>query len=183
MRTRLFVLAASVTSLGVAALSLATGGCGETEPEATTTAADASADVTDSGKKDVVTVEEDASPCDTSADFTKQIPDASIADGASTTGVCVGCAVKNCKKYIDECNQNCECQDLAADALECYATSGGDIVGCLGKFANASPSKQTQQTGIGLFTCLNGSCKDECQTEALNPDAGDGGDADADSGS
>lgn len=180
MRTRLFVLAASVTSLAAAAV---VQGCGDTEETpATTSSADASADVTDSGKKDVVTVEEDSSTCDTSADFTKQIPDASIADGASTTGACVGCAVKNCKKYIDECNQNCECQGLAADALECYATSGGDIVGCLGKFANASPSKQTQQTGIGLFTCLNGSCKDECQTEALNPDAGDAG-ADADSGS
>jgi hypothetical protein len=179
MRTRLFVLAASVTSLAAALIAQ---GCGETE-ETAVPSTDAGTDVTDSGKKETAPpVEEDASPCDTSADFTKEIPDAAIADGASTTGLCVGCAQKNCKKYIDDCNANCECQGLAADALECYAKSSGDIVGCLGKFANSSPSKQTQQTGIGLFTCLNGNCKDECQTEALNPDAGDagdGGDADA----
>lgn len=174
MRTRLYVLAGSVFSLAAAAVAQ---GCGDTETT-DTPSADAGADVTDSGKKDVVVpVEEDASPCDTSADFTTEIPDAAIADGASTTGICVGCAQKNCQKYIDDCNANCECQGLAAEALECYATSSGDIVGCLGKFASASPSKATQQTGIGLFSCLNGSCKDECQTEALNPDAGDAGDA------
>lgn len=179
MRTRFFVLAASVTSLVAAALGLAIGGCGETEE--TPAPVDAGSDVVDSGKKETAPpVEEDASPCDTSADFSKQIPDAAIADGASTTGICVGCAQKNCKKYIDDCNKNCECQGLAAEALECYAKSGGDIVGCLGKFANSSPSKETQQTGVGLFTCLNGSCKDECQTAAFDPDAGDaGGDADA----
>lgn len=176
MRTRFFVLAASVTSIAAAAVAQ---GCGETET--TSTPADAGIDVADSGRKEAAPpIEEDASPCDTTADFTKQIPDAAIADGASTTGICVACAQKNCKQYIDDCNKNCECQGLAADALECYAKSSGDLVGCLGKFASSTPSKQTQQTGVGLFTCLNGSCKDECQTEALNPDAGDAGDAAAD---
>lgn len=172
MRTRFFVLAASVTSLAAAAVAQ---GC-SSDPE-TTPAVDAGADVTDSGKKDVVIpVEDDASPCDTSADLAKDIQDAAIADGASTTGICVGCAQKSCAKYIEACNKNCECQGLAGKALECYAKSGGDIVGCLGQFASANPSKETQQTGIGLFSCLSASCKDECQTDALTPDGGDAGD-------
>jgi hypothetical protein len=176
MRTRIVFLAASLTSIVAAFIAQ---GCGETETAVGPD--DAGTDVIDAARRDApVVLEEDAATCDTSADFTNEIPDASIADGASTTGICVGCAKDNCKKYIDDCNANCQCQGLAGQALECYAKTSGDIVGCLGQFANAKPSKQTQQTGTGLFSCIESNCKTECQTEALNPDGGDPGDAGAD---
>ena len=178
MRTRLFFLAASVTSLAAAAVAQ---GCGETET--TTTAVDAGSDVADTGpKKDATPPAEDAEPpCDTTQDFSKDIPDAEIADGASTSGICVGCAYDNCKASIDDCNANCECQELAGKALECY-TKTGNAIGCAGQFATAKVSKETQQTGIALFSCINSNCKQECQTEQFDAggdsgpkDAGDGG--------
>jgi hypothetical protein len=176
MRTRLFFLAASVTSIAAAAVAQ---GCGETET--TTTPGDAGTDaVADTGpKKDATPPAEDAEPpCDTTADFSKDIPDAEIADGASTTGICVACAKANCKKFIDDCNKNCQCQELAGDALECYAKTA-NIIGCAGQFASSSITKETKQTGLGLFSCLNDECKDECQTEQFADGGPDGGIKDA----
>ena len=179
MRTRFFFLAASVTSIAAAAVAQ---GCGETE--ATPGAGDAGADVAaDTGpKKDATPPAEDAEPpCDTTQDFSKDIPDAEIADGASTTGICVGCAQTNCKKFIDECNENCQCQELAGEALECYAKTA-NIVGCAGQFASSKISKETQTTAFGLFSCLNDSCKDECATEQFADGGPDGGPKDAGDG-
>lgn len=176
MRTRLFFLAASVTSIAAAAVAQ---GCGETET--TTTPSDAGADVADVVRKDSTPPAEDAeAPCDTTKDFTKDIPDAEIADGASTSGLCIGCAYDNCKESIDECQQNCECQELAGKALECY-TKTGNAIGCAGQFASAKVSDETQQTGIALFSCINSSCKEECQTQQFQ-DAGDSGPKDAGDG-
>jgi hypothetical protein len=174
MRTRLFFLAASVTSIAAASLAQ---GCGETET--TTTPGDAGADVVDSGKRDATLPAEDAEPpCDTTQDFSKDIPDAEIADGASTSGICVGCAYDNCKESIDDCNANCECQELAGKALECY-TKTGNAIGCAGQFATAKVDEKTQQTGFALFSCINTSCKDECQTQQFQDAGGDGGIKDA----
>ena len=111
----------------------------------------------------------DASPCDTSADFTESIPDASIADGASTTGICLGCAKTNCSAQIDACNKDCPCQGVADDALDCYSKSGGDPLACAGEFGNVPP--KTQQIGIQLFGCIQRSCKKECAADSF--DAGD----------
>jgi hypothetical protein len=168
MRTRFFFLAASVTSIAAAAVAQ---GCGETET--TTTPGDAGSDVaTDTGaRKDSAPPAEDAEPpCDTTKDFANDIPDAEIGDGASTTGLCVGCAQTNCKKFIDECNKNCQCQELAGEALECYAKTA-NIIGCAGQFASSKITKETQTTAFGLFSCLDEACKDECQTEQF-ADAG-----------
>lgn len=180
MRTRFFLLAASVTSLAAAAVAQ---GCGETET--TTTPTDAGADTSaDTGPKrdSAPPIEEDAATCDTSQDFSRDIPDADIGDGASTTGLCVTCAQANCKKFIDDCNKNCQCQELAGEALECYAKTA-NIIGCAGQFASSKISDETKTTAFGLFSCLNDECKDECQTEqfadggpdAGPKDAGDGG--------
>lgn len=178
MRTRLFFLAASVTSIAAAAVAQ---GCGETET--TTSPVDAGADVVaDTGpKKDSAPVEEDAATCDTSQDFSKDIPDAEIADGASTTGLCVTCAQANCKKFIEDCNKNCQCQELAGDALECYAKTS-NIIGCAGQFASSKITKETQTTAFGLFSCLDEECKQECQTEQFGDGGPDGGPKDAGDG-
>lgn len=179
MRTRFFFLAASVTSIAAASVAQ---GCGETET--TTSNGDAGADVaTDTGpKRDSAPPAEDAEPpCDTSEDFSKDIPDAEIADGASTTGICVGCAQKNCKSFIDDCNANCQCQELAGKALECYAKTA-NIIGCAGQFASGSITDETKTTAFGLFSCLNEECKDECQTEQFGDGGPDGGIKDAGDG-
>lgn len=158
--------------LGVSVALAATGGAlqacsGDTE---STPAADAGPDVVDSGPKDTgADVAVDSSPCDTSQDFTARIPDASIADGASTTGVCMGCVNANCKSAVDKCNKDCTCAGLADDALECYATSQ-DALKCGGPFFNAPSS--TQKIGIELFGCVNNSCKTECAVDAFIQDAG-----------
>lgn len=178
MRTRFFFLAASVTSIAAAAVAQ---GCGETET--TTSPGDAGADVaTDTGKRDSAPPAEDAEPpCDTSEDFSKDIPDAEIGDGASTTGICVGCAQKNCKTFIDDCNANCQCQELAGKALECYAKTA-NIIGCAGQFASGSITDETRTTAFGLFSCLNEGCKDECQTEQFADAGSDSGPKDAGDG-
>lgn len=175
MRTRFFFLAASVTSIAAAAVAQ---GCGETETTSTPT--DGGADVAaDTGRRDSAPpVEDDAAPCDTTKDFTKDIPDAEIADGASTTGLCVACANANCKQFIDECNKNCQCQELAGEALECYAKTA-NIVGCAGQFASSKITDETKATAFSLFSCLNEECKEECQTEQFNDAGSDGGPKDA----
>lgn len=177
MRTRLFFLAASVTTLAAAAVA---EGCGDTETPATASDAgvEAAADTGAPKKDSSIPVEDAEPPCDTTKDFTNDIPDASIADGASTTGICVACAQDNCQKFIDDCNANCQCQELAGEALECYAKTA-NIVGCAGQFASSKITKQTQNTALGLFSCIDEKCKDECQTEQF-ADAGTDAASDAD---
>jgi hypothetical protein len=178
MRTRLFLLAASVTSLAAAALAQ---GCGETET--TTSPADGGAtDATTDVRREAAPIDEEdgAPPCDTTKDFTKEIPDADLGDGASSTGVCMACTKDNCQKYIDDCTKNCECQGIAAEALECYAKNSGDIIKCVGNLPS-NTSKQTQATGFALFQCMSDNCKDECQTEQFN-DGGADAAKDADAG-
>ena len=123
------------------------------------------------------------------ADFTAEIPDASIADGASTTGICLECAKKTCPTQIGECTQNCDCQELAVGALDCFLKNSTksqlELFGiCGGKFGGVNPA--TQQLGFGLLTCINGGCKTECATDSFQTkdagkdaagDAGDAGDA------
>jgi hypothetical protein len=173
MRTRFFFLAASVTSIAAAAVAQ---GCGETETTSTPADGGAADAVADTGpKKDSAPAAEDAEPpCDTTKDFTKEIPDADLADGASSTGVCMACAKANCKKYIDDCTENCECQGLAAEALECYAKNGGDILKCIGSFPT-NVKQETQSTGFALFQCLSAECEEPCQTKQFQ----DGGIKDA----
>lgn len=168
MRTRLFLLAASVTSLAAAAI---TQGCGDTS-DTTPASTDAGNDVTQAPKKDATPpadADDDAATCDTSADLTKDIPDADMADGASTTGICMGCAKANCDQYIKQCEKNCECQTVVGKALDCYTKNTDNPFKCAGGIIGASD--ETQQIGKDLLFCVQGSCQKECPT----PDFGDGG--------
>jgi hypothetical protein len=174
MRTRTFALALSVISLAAAGVLQACGG----DSSSNDAPVDAGRDVADTGRPDTGPLEEeDAATCDLSADLTKQIVDASIADGASTMGICVGCAKAKCGEPIDDCNKNCQCQELTAAALDCYGRTG-NVLACAGPFAGAGVSKETQQTAFELIGCIQSSCKEECATEEFNPqDAGPDGDA------
>ena len=120
-------------------------------------------------------VKDSAPPCDPTADFLKDIPDASIADGATTTGVCLGCAKTKCKTEIADCAKDCACQDIAGKALDCYA-KGQAILKCAGQFASVPAA--TRNIGLALFGCVNNECTDRVRDVACVP-TGRGVDADA----
>jgi hypothetical protein len=165
MRVRFFFLAVSVSLVASAAGMQACGGTEESSPQASNgdagqeAAAPADAAKPDTGAPDTGV---DSSPCDTNADFTANIPDAAIADGASSTGLCVACAQANCADDISDCNHLCECQGLMDDALDCYAKNPGNPIACAGPFLGAS--KETQSIGASIIGCLQKNCEAECPT-------------------
>jgi hypothetical protein len=178
MRIRFFL---TVVSASLFAAGFAVQACGSTTNDAPA-AADSGADVFEaSTPKDtsVADVAADTAPaCDPNKDILSGIMDASIADGASSVGLCLGCAKSKCSMEIDSCKMDCDCQGLAGTALECFAMAGGvqsKEFACVGPFAGAP--KATQNIGIALAGCVQQSCADECQTQQFM-DAG----ADAEGG-
>ena len=155
--------------------------CGSTEDASSPADAGTDAVVTETGPADTGAKDggsDSQTPCDTSKDFLADVPDADIADGASSSGVCLGCLQKNCKASLDMCNVDCNCRSVVSGALDCY-TKGGDVLQCVlgGK---TQPTQKTIGIGTNLFGCLNTSCNDQCAVDELLPpdggDAGDGGD-------
>lgn len=169
---------ARLVVIGVGAASAITAlliqACGETTDNPATPA-DAAVEAT---VADTAPPKEAAPPadpdagCNTASNFTDQIPDASIADGASTSGICVGCANAQCKAEVAACNQNCRCQNLMGEALSCYLKNPTNATACAGGFITADQTTQGQ--GIALLRCLQTKCDDECAAAAFQ-DAGDGG--------
>jgi hypothetical protein len=178
MRARIFLVTGAV---GLIAASFLIEACGETETPKTASDAGTADVVVDSAPPKEAAAEEDAATCDLSADFSTQIPDASIADGATTTGICLQCARNECDSELDSCNQDCDCQGFAGAALGCYLENAGAsqqviIQKCGSQFLSVSGS--TRQLGLGLVSCLQTNCKTECATDALTPsDAGPDADA------
>jgi hypothetical protein len=177
MRARIFLVIGAISLNAVAFVLQA---CGETEPAAVSNStADSGADVVDSGsaKPDSASspADDDAATCDLSADFSTKIPDASIADGASTSGLCLGCAKANCNAEVTACNQDCPCQELASSALDCYLKNTANPILCAGNFTGVDTN--TQQLGFAIISCLQDECKAECATESFVGDAGKDADA------
>jgi hypothetical protein len=176
MRIRFLFLCVSA---GLVAGGFAVQACGGTQSDSTPV--DAGQDVVDASVKDTNApdVKDSAPPCDPTADFLKDIPDASLADGATTSGICLACAKTKCKNELAACSKDCACQSLAGDAIDCYLKSTSkatsDLIKCVSGFAGVSTS--TRNIGLGVFGCINNECPDECATAAFNPDAG--ADADA----
>ena len=174
MGARFFLVAGSI---GLVAAAFVIQACGETEAT-TDPAADTGADVAvaDSGQKAAAPGDDDAATCDLSADFTKKIPDASIADGASTSGICLQCAQAKCQAQLDDCNTDCPCQELAAEGLDCYLKNASNPLACAASFTGVDDD--TQQIGFALIGCINSGCKKECATDSFQPtDAGSDADA------
>jgi hypothetical protein len=171
-------MAASACSIAAA---FAIQACGETDHASTPVDAGTNAD---SGHKDAASPDTGASPCDTSVSFTDKIPDAAIADGASTSGICVQCVEKKCATQVEACNKDCTCQGLAGDALSCFLKTPQNPIVCAGQFINVDSN--TRDIGLGLLTCAATGCKTECATESFQPppDGGkpDGGSPDGDGG-
>jgi len=173
MRIRAFFFLASACLVAAGATIQACGGTTNSDgpvdsgpPEASTPA--------DTGPKDSgVDAKDSAPPCDTNADFTSKIPDASLADGATTTGICMGCTKAKCSAQVDKCNKDCPCQGVIANAIECYSKNTSNPIACVGSFSGVPSS--TQAIGLALLNCVRTECADECGAGAF--DAGDGGDA------
>lgn len=180
MRARFFLFAAATT---LAAAAFAVQACSSSS-EAPAAPADSGSDVTvvDSAPpKEAAPPEQDSATCDLSADFTSSIPDASIADGATTSGICLGCSHDKCAKDLAACNEDCTCQNVAGSTLDCVLKNAGksyqEIATACGG-AILSLDSNTQKLLLNLVGCLNDSCKTECAVDAFKPQDG-GSDADA----
>jgi hypothetical protein len=173
MGARIFVVGGGLALVAAAFIIQA---CGGTEEPVAPGADGGGADVVDSAppKDTAPPPEEDAAACDLSADFTNDIPDAAIADGGSTTGICVQCANSKCAAQIDDCNKDCPCQGIAASALDCYVKNPGNPTVCAAPFLGVEDT--TRDIGIALITCINSGCKNECATAQFQ-DAGNDADA------
>jgi len=167
------LLAASASFVAAGFAIQACGGDTSADPPAVE-AGVPEAGIADTGPKDTGADAKDAAPpCDPNADFTTKIPDASIADGASTTGLCAACAKTKCKTELAACNKDCPCQNLASGALDCFAKSQ-DLLKCGSGFFGANST--TQNIGLAMFDCIRDECNAECAADQFAPDAGDAGD-------
>jgi len=136
----------------------------------------AEAGVRESGTPDVT---EPEPPCDRAADLFAKVHDASIGDGASTTGRCVGCMKAKCDEAIAKCTANCPCQGIVGRALECYLTT--QQLGCAGELTNYLVTSETRSDALRILGCVQSECPAECAVDG-GADAGAtdaGTDADA----
>jgi len=176
MRIRAFIFLAAVCSVSTGFAIQACGGDSVADPPATADSGPAETGPADTGPKDTGVDVFDAGPkCDPNVDITSGIPDASLADGASTTGVCLSCMKSKCDKETKACAAECGCQKIAKDALDCYLKNSANPIACIGTLSGAGATSKTQEVGLGLIGCINSDCNDECAVSALDPDAGDGG--------
>ncbi|MDB4937163.1 MAG: hypothetical protein JWP87_4135 [Labilithrix sp.] len=116
-------------------------------------------------------------PCNRAADLFARVHDASIGDGSSTTGLCLGCARKECGAAIANCTEDCPCQEIVRNALECYLTT--QMIGCASELANIFVTKETRKDALSLLGCVQSTCPVECAVDA-GPDAEPSSDAAAD---
>lgn len=113
--------------------------------------------------------------CDPTADLLAKVSDASIADGASTTGICLGCARARCSEAIAQCTMECTCQRIVGDAIGCYVTT--QQITCAAALANVFVKPITRQYALTLLGCVESECGPECAVDGGAPDSGppDGG--------
>lgn len=174
MAARVFLFGSGICLVTIALIAQACGGTEEETPSTVDSGADASPDA----RPDAVVAAdaaEDALTCDPNADFTTKIADASIADGASSTGLCLACTQSFCKPQLDACNENCSCQGVADEALACYIANSGNAFACVSVLQEADVDEETQSIAIGLISCINTACAEACATAELV----DGGKKDA----
>ena len=158
----------ALVAAGLAVTAALIQACGGTD-EPSAASADAGSDAASEAAAAVPG--EDAGTCDPSSDFRTKIPDAAIADGASSSGACVACASEKCPANVSACNLSCDCKNLAATGLDGYLKNTTNPAACAALFITGDVSEQAKSIGIALFTCFNRSCEVACATQV----AGDGG--------
>ena len=155
-----------LASLAICAWTFAIDACSSDETPATSEP-DASADVA----RDGVFVPDDAEVrCDPDASLLERIEDASIADGASTTGICAACLGEKCSYELAHCAEDCQCQGIVGDALQCYLTTHD--IAFLGRLTNYLVRQDTRGRALQLAGCARSSCSPECAIDGgVAPDA------------
>jgi hypothetical protein len=111
--------------------------------------------------------------CDPRADLFAKVRDASIADGASTIGLCLGCTKAECAAEVAACTANCSCQGIVGKAAECWLTT--QELGCVAALANIFVTPETRRQALQVLGCVQEQCPEAC--------AVDGGATPADAGS
>jgi hypothetical protein len=107
-------------------------------------------------------------PCDPAGDLFARAHDASIGDGASTTGLCLGCAKARCDEAIAKCTANCQCQGIVGRALDCYVTT--QQLGCASALTSYLVTSETRSDALRILGCVQSECPVECVIDA-GPDA------------
>lgn len=166
VRQRLSVVLAS---LAVCAGTFAIDACSSDDAPPPSDGTDASS----SSTSDATFVPVDAEVrCDPDADLLERLEDASIADGASTTGICAGCLDVKCSYELAHCAEDCQCQGIVGDALQCYLTT--QDIACLGRLTSYLVRQDTRGRALQLSGCARSSCASECAIDggaARMPDA------------
>lgn len=165
----------------ITAASLAVGCGGKTDEPGETTPADTGVGIVESGPdtsapKDTGSVEVDSGSSGSIYDAV--IPDIAFGDG-KTSGGCVACAGKECKKELDACDADPKCRGLFLCVLTECAGSFTDYscaIGCGIKFGVTSLSDPVLGLAQDVGVCLNSKCSADCPSA---PSGGDGGTADA----
>lgn len=166
MRSRSLVAIASIGLFGGAFALSALAACSAAE--------DVSAggpDVVEGGLRETGALDasEAEPPCDRNADLFARVRDAAIADGASTTGLCLGCAKHACGDAVGGCTRDCPCQSIVGNALECYLTT--QQIGCAGALADIFVTPATRRHALELLGCVQQACPVECAVDGGAPDA------------
>ena len=145
-----------LASLAVCACTFAIDACSSDETPVTS-----EPDASDDVAKDAVFVPEDAEVrCDPDASLLERIEDASISDGASTTGICAACLGEKCSYELAHCAEDCQCQGIVGDALQCYLTT--QDIACLGRLTNYLVRQDTRGRALQLSGCARSSCAPQC---------------------
>jgi hypothetical protein len=170
MRLRLLVV---LVAAGLSGGALAVQGCGSGTDA---TGGGDGPDATEAGAREAgdPDVTSRAPPCDPKAELFAQVHDASIGDGASTTGVCLGCARAKCDDAIMKCTTDCPCQGIVGRSLECYLTT--QQIGCAYDLTNYLVTAETRKDALALLGCVQSECPVECVVDAgATSDASDAG--------
>lgn len=158
-------------AFGLSAFAIEACSSDDTTPAAT------GADASDTTGRDATSTEQDAEAnCDPDADLTERIEDASIADGASTTGICAACLSERCSYELKHCAEDCPCQGIVGDALQCYLTT--QDIACLGRLTNYLVRQDTRARALQLSGCARSSCPAECAIDG-GPEPPDGSSSDS----
>jgi hypothetical protein len=171
MRLRLLVVLVTTGLLGGAFCVQA---CGSSDELRVAAPAAAEGGVRESGSPDVADPEP---PCDRSADLFAKVHDASIGDGASTTGLCASCMKSSCDEAIAKCTADCPCQGIVGRALDCYLTT--QQLGCAEELTSYLVTSETRSNALRILGCAQSECPAECAIDAgadagveAGPDAG-----------
>ena len=160
MRSCVSVLLAS---LSLFAGTLAIDACSSDEGPATP-----APDASDDRARDGAFALEDAEVrCDPGANLLERVEDAAVADGASTTGICAACLDERCSYELARCAEDCQCQGIVGDALQCYLTT--QDIACLGRLTNYLVRQDTRARALQLSGCARSSCSMECAIDGGAP--------------